>query len=127
MFGFFQRSQLRIEVAASGQQISDLLMHPDHLNTWLWPPVTGLSSGPLAIGTTFARELGPFTVHHRVAHCGTHDLQLILWGTIDGYHEWCWGEGWVQSRLEGVSMLPLNMGQTLSLLRLREFIATQRE
>ncbi|MEG5215625.1 hypothetical protein QUB48_07680 [Microcoleus sp. ARI1-A5] len=39
------------------------------------------------------------------------------------FHQWYWGDGWVQSRLEGVSLLPLNLGQTASLLRLREFLA----
>jgi len=54
---------------------------------------------------------------------GGGDTQLstsLLSQGIDGFHEWYWGEGWVQSRLEGVSILP-NLGQTLNLLRLRQF------
>jgi hypothetical protein len=49
-------------------------------------------------------------------------LRMLLSQGIDGYHEWYWGEGWVQSRLEGVSLLPLSLGQTLSLWRLRFFV-----
>jgi hypothetical protein len=45
---------------------------------------------------------------------------------IDGYHEWYWGDGWLQSRLEGISLLPLNLGQTLSLLKLRLFLSNQK-
>jgi hypothetical protein len=53
---------------------------------------------------------------------GSFFLWCSLSQSIDGYHEWYWGDGWVQSRLEGISLLPLNLGQTLSLLRLREFL-----
>lgn len=51
-------------------------------------------------------------------------LRLLLSEGIDGYHEWYWGDGWVQSRLEGISLLPLSLGQTFSLLRLRQFLTT---
>ena len=54
-------------------------------------------------------------------------FRLLLSQGIDGYHEWYWGEGWVQSRLEGVSLLPLNLGQTLNLLRLRTFLREQED
>ncbi|MEH2121048.1 hypothetical protein [Nostoc sp.] len=33
---------------------------------------------------------------------------------------------WVQSRLKVISILPLNLAQTLSLLSLCQFLATQR-
>ena len=52
-------------------------------------------------------------------------LRMILKQGIDGYHEWLWGDGWVQSRLEGISLLPLNLGQTFSLLKLRLFLISQ--
>jgi len=51
---------------------------------------------------------------------------LALSQGIDGYHEWYWGDGWLQSRLEGISLLPLNLGQTLSLLKLRLFLSNQK-
>ncbi|MGB5971491.1 MAG: hypothetical protein WBG70_24515, partial [Spirulinaceae cyanobacterium] len=53
-------------------------------------------------------------------------LRLLLSKGIDGYHEWYWGEGWVQSRLEGISYLPLNLGQTLSLVKLRQFLTWEQ-
>jgi hypothetical protein len=54
-------------------------------------------------------------------------LRLLLSQEIDGFHEWYWGDGWVQSWLEGVSLLALSLGQTASLLRLREFLAGQQK
>ena len=54
-------------------------------------------------------------------------LRLLLSLGIDGFHEWYWGDGWVQSRLEGVSLLALNLEQTASLLRLREFLAGKQK
>jgi hypothetical protein len=61
-------------------------------------------------------------VQHQVAIANDNCLRLLLSQGIDGYHEWSWGEGWVQSRLEGISLLPLNLGQTLNLLNLRQFV-----
>ncbi|MEG4582310.1 hypothetical protein QUA71_22230 [Microcoleus sp. MON1_C5] len=43
------------------------------------------------------------------------------------FHEWYWGDGWVQSRLDGVWLLALNFEQTASLLRLREFLAGKQK
>jgi hypothetical protein len=69
-------------------------------------------------------------VHRGIAH---HDiaehncLRLLLSLGIDGFHDWYWGDGWVQSRLEGVSLLALNLEQTASLLRLREFLAGKQK
>jgi hypothetical protein len=52
---------------------------------------------------------------------------LLLSRGIDGFHEWYWGEGWVQSRLEGISVIPLNLGQTINLMRLKEFLSHQNK
>jgi hypothetical protein len=54
-------------------------------------------------------------------------LRLLLSLGIDGFHEWYWGDGWVQSLLEGVSLLALNLEQTASLLRLRGFLAGKQK
>ncbi len=64
----------------------------------------------------------PGAVGHHVDIADPKCLRLLLSQGIDGFHEWYWGDGWVQSRLEGVRLLPLNLGQTASLLRLREFL-----
>ena len=74
----------------------------------------------LTVNTKFQAKLGLVTVKVQVDRVNSQCLRLLLSQGIDGYHEWCWGEGWVQSRLEGISLLPLNLCQTTILLRLRE-------
>lgn len=127
MFGTFQQSNLRIEVNASAKAIRDSLIRSSSLRQWLWPQQ--LSSGlpeQLAPSTTFTSHLGPVAVEHQVDQVTDNSLRLLLHGGIDGFHEWYWGEGWLQSRLEGVSLLPLNLGQTMTLLRLRQFLSVDQ-
>jgi len=124
MLGNFQQSNLRIELEASETAIRDSLLRPSELQQWLWPQQ--LSSGlpeEFSQGLTFTSWLGPVAVQHHVDIAQQNCLRLLLSQGIDGFHEWYWGDGWVQSRLEAVSLLPLNLGQTASLLRLREFVA----
>lgn len=126
MLGTFQQSNLRIEIDASEAAIRDSLTRPAQLQRWL--KLQRFSSGlpeTLEVGTSFTSWTGPIAIHHQVDVAQPQCLRLLLSQGIDGYHEWAWGEGWVQSRLEGVSLLPLNIGQTLSLLQLRQFLATQ--
>jgi hypothetical protein len=128
MWGSFQNSQLRIEVEASAAAIKDSLLRPEQMQKWLAPQ--RLAAGmpeQLHPGLTFTSWIGPVAIEHRVEVAKPNCLRLLLSGGIDGFHEWYWGEGWVQSRLEGVSLLPLNLGQTLSLLRLRQFLSVSRE
>jgi hypothetical protein len=128
MFGNYQQSHLRIEIEASESAIRDSLVRLSQLEKWLWPQQ--FSSGipePLTQGTTFTSWLGPVTIQHRVEVIESNCLRLILSEGIDGFHEWYWGDGWLQSRLEGVSILPLNLGQTLSLVRLKEFLSNQKK
>ncbi len=127
MLGTFQQSQLRIEVEASQIAIRDSLLRPVQLQKWLW--LQRLAPGMpehLHQGLTFTSWTGPVAIHHQVEVATPNSLRLLLSQGIDGFHEWYWGEGWVQSRLEGISLLPLNLGQTLSLLSFRQFLATQR-
>lgn len=127
MFGNFQQSQLRIEISASEQAIRDSLLTTANLRQWLWPQM--LSSGlpdKLTTGLTFTSWLGLIPVQHQVLVANDQCLRLLLSQGIDGYHEWYWGDGWLQSRLEGISLLPLNLGQTLSLLKLRLFLSNQK-
>ncbi|WP_424103447.1 hypothetical protein [Moorena producens] len=127
MLGIFQKSHLRIEVEAPQNVIRDSLLYTAQLNQWLWPE--NLSSKlpeQLDLGLTFTSSIGPVAVQHNVELVQSNCLRLLLSQGIDGYHEWYWGDGWVQSRLEGVSLLPLNWGQTLSLLRLRQFVEQHR-
>jgi hypothetical protein len=127
MLGTFQQSHIRIEVEAPQIAIRDSLLHCDRLRQWLWPQrfSVGLPE-QLHPGLTFTTWMGPVAIQHQVQVAQSNFVRLLLSQGIDGYHEWYWGDGWVQSRLEGISLLPLNLGQTLSLLRLRQFLASQR-
>jgi hypothetical protein len=126
MLGNFQQSQLRIEIAASANAIHDSLLRPAQLEQWLiGQRFTPGTPDELHTGLQFTTWTGPLAVHHRVDVAKSNCVRLLLSGGIDGFHEWYWGDGWVQSRLEGISLLPLNLGQTLSLLSLRQFLTTQ--
>ena len=127
MLGTFQQSHLRIEVEANEQTIRDSLLQTDNLSKWM--ELAKFSSGlpeKLQTGVTFTTSLGFVEIAHEVQIANNNCLRLLLSKGIDGYHEWYWGDGWVQSRLEGISPLPLNLGQTFSLLRLRQFLTTQK-
>jgi hypothetical protein len=123
MLGTFQQSHLRIELEASQQKIADSLLCPAQFQKWLFPQTfsQGLPDR-LQSGTRFTSWLGPIAVQHQVESASETELRLLMNQGIDGFHEWHWGEGWVQSSLEGVSLLPLNLGQTLSLVRLKQFL-----
>ncbi|HZG38581.1 MAG TPA: hypothetical protein VEZ50_07850 [Nodosilinea sp.] len=123
MLGTFQHSRLRIEVEATQGQIQASLVQPSNFSRWLWPQrfSQGLPS-ELRSGLSFNSYLGPIEIHHEVKQVDEHSLYMVLSGGIDGFHEWYWGDQWVQSRLEGVSALPLNLGQSLTMARLRQFL-----
>lgn len=123
MLGSFQQSQLRIEIAAPIQKIRNALVCSEQLQQWLAPQRLDANiPDELALGLVFKSTIGPVVVQHEVEIIESNYLRLILSQGIDGYHEWYWGDGWLQSRLEGISLLPLNLGQTLSLLRFKSFL-----
>ncbi len=125
MLGNFQRSELRIEVPATSSTIRDRLLSPSALKKWLFPQqVNFVSEDLLTIGTKFDTSLGFLKVQSQVDRVNAQGLRLLLSQGVDGYHEWHWGDGWVQSRLEGISLLPLNLYQTATLLRLRQALKT---
>jgi len=126
MLGTFQQSQLRIEVEASATAIRDSLLHPEQLRKWLWfQRLTEGMPEQLHSGLSFTSWAGPIAIRHQVEVATPVCLRFLLSQGVDGYHEWYWGEGWVQSSLAGVSLLPLNLAQTMSLLSLRQFLATK--
>ncbi|MGK7918624.1 MAG: hypothetical protein AB4080_01265 [Trichodesmium sp.] len=128
MLGTFQKSHIRIEIEATEAMIKDSLLKSSELQKWLWPQ--SFSPGlpeKLSEGISFESSIGLIKIKHYIDIVRPNCLRLILSQGIDGFHEWYWGDGWVQSRLEGVSMLPLNLGQTFSLIRLREFLSTKKE
>lgn len=137
MFGTYQHSDLRIEIEASADKISESLTEPERLKQWLWPQqvkfsnwngevnnwsASSTSVGKLSVGQEFESALGLAKTGHRVEQISPYGVRFLLSGSIDGFHEWQWGDSWVQSRLEGISLLPLNLGQTLSLLRLKQYL-----
>jgi hypothetical protein len=125
MFGNFQQSSLRIEVPATEKALRESLLQTAKLQKWLAPQ--RISSGlpeELHPGLTYTSWLGPITIEHTVKVAEPNHLCVLLSKGIDGFHEWHWGEGWVQSRIEGISTLPISLAQTLSLLRLRQFLTS---
>ncbi|MBE9226098.1 hypothetical protein IQ264_11750 [Phormidium sp. LEGE 05292] len=127
MLGNFQHSNLRIEVEAEESAIGESLLYPRKLQQWLWPQSLDYNlPEQFHSGLQFTTWLGPIAIQHQVDVAESNHLRLILSQGIDGFHEWYWGNGWVQSRLEGISLLPLNLAQTFSLLRLREFLTNNQ-
>ena len=126
MFGIYQQSNLRIEIDATMAQLRQSLTQPDRLRQWLWPQQFSEDfKAPLQTGQLFSSYVGPLRVEHTVEHLSDTSIRFLLHQGVDGFHEWHWGDGWIQSRLEGVSTLPLNIAQTTSLLRLRLYLAIQ--
>lgn len=123
MLGQFQQSCLRIELEASAGAIAASLTVTKELRRWLFPQqLDPKMPERLTPGAHFRSWLGPISVHHHVDLLSTDSLRLILSEGVDGFHEWYWGEGWVQSRVEGISLLPINLGQTTSLWRLQQYL-----
>ncbi|MGP0127790.1 MAG: hypothetical protein ACTMUB_00580 [cyanobacterium endosymbiont of Rhopalodia musculus] len=128
MLGNFQESHLRIAVDVNESTIGNSLLKTKNLRKWLIPQT--LSSelpDTLEAGIVFTSWLGFVSIRHQVEIANENSLRLILSQGIDGYHEWVWGDGWVQSRLEGISLLPLKLGQTFDLLKLRQFVLTKEQ
>ena len=127
MLGNFQQSSLRIEVEANQQNICDSLLQTDKLKKWIFPQtITSELPETLELGIDFTSKIGFVEINHQVELLDNNCLRFVLSKGIDGYHEWCWGDGWVQSRLEGISLLPLNLAQTFSLLQLRQYLISQQ-
>ena len=105
--------------------LNDSLLHLDKLKQWFLPLQfkNGLPE-ELNSGDCFSCYFGFVEVKNKVEIINSNCFRLILSGGIDGYQEWCWGDGWVQSRLEGISLLPLNLAQTFNLLRLRNWLTS---
>lgn len=125
MFGQFQQSNIRLEVNASRQIIERSLTQPDQLKKWLWMQRFETLPTNLERHSEFTTYLGIIPVKHHVDAIHDKGIRFLLSQGIDGFHEWSWDDGWLQSHLEGISLLPLNLGQTVSLLSLRAFIESQ--
>ncbi|MEO0852911.1 MAG: hypothetical protein AAFY15_05340 [Cyanobacteria bacterium J06648_11] len=127
MLGTLQSATVRLEVDATAAQLRTCLTEPSAMARWLWPlELSDPNASPLQVGSRFTTRVGPLEFGHEVKTLAEGQLTLILWGGLDGWNEWLWGEGWVQLRAEGVSLLPLKLGQSVMLQRLRD-IAPQIE
>lgn len=123
MFGSFQNSKLRIEINASEAALRNALTQGSQIKQWLWPQSFSSNlPATLVSGAVFTSWIGPVEIQHHIDLVDSNTLRFILSKGIDGFQEWSWGDHWVQSRLEGVSLLPLNVGQSLTLLRLKTFL-----
>lgn len=124
MLGTFQACSLRIEVPVATAQIRASLLQPRQFSRWLWPQQisTGLPD-ELQPNTVFTSYLGPIEIRHEVKQVSEVSLHILMAGGIDGFHEWYWGDHWVQAKLEGISALPLSLGQSLVMLRLKSFLS----
>ena len=128
MFGIYQQSTLRVEMDATVAQLRESLTQPEQIRQWLWPQQFSENfQGLLQAGHAFSSYVGPIRIDHTVDECSETAIRFLLHRGVDGFHEWYWGDGWVQSRLEGVSSLPLNIAQTTSLLRLQLFLRLQNQ
>ena len=125
MWGKFQQSELRIEVSADEKKLKDSLLEIEQIEKWFFPLKFSDNHPPkLAVGDKFTIELGLVAINNEVEILNSNTVRFLLSGGVDGYQEWSWGDGWIQSRLEGVSILPLNFAQTLNLLRLKTFLSS---
>lgn len=126
MFGQFQQTNLRIEVEASEIAIRRSLLEVAQLRQWMVPQrLSQEMPEELVTGLDFTTWTGPIAVQHTVAFVEPNALGLLLSQGIDGFHHWHWGEGWIQSSLEGISFLPLGLGHTAALLSLKRFLTQQ--
>lgn len=125
MFGTFQHSQLRLEISASRDRLQRCFTQATELQQWLkFQRFVPDLPAELTPGLTFwSLSLGVIPVKHTIDQVEDNRIRFLLSQGIDGFHEWAWGEGWVQSRLEGISLLPLNLGQSLSLWCLQQHLA----
>ena len=124
MLGTFQQSHVRIEVNANGDRLKACLTDPILLQQWLvFQRFPAKMPDRLSVGNQFLSLAGwTVPVNHEVNVVENDRILFTLSQGIDGFHEWMWGDGWVQSRIEGISGLPINLGQSLSLLGLKQFL-----
>ena len=126
MLGVFQGEVLRVELEATLETIQSYLVEPVHLRSWIWPQTLDPDlSEPLRAGTEFFSQLGSIRFGHRVENLQPGLMHLLLWGAADGFCQWSWGNGWVQLRIEAVSLLPLSLGQIILLQRLQAYGGAQ--
>jgi hypothetical protein len=127
MLGNFQQSYLRIELAATASAIRQQLTSTARLRQLCAPgKLSPSSDASLKSGDRFTLTLGWLEIVQEVDWSDERGIRLLLHSAIDGYQEWSWGDGWVQSRLTGISALPLHSLQTWSLLKLQKALGNRQ-
>ena len=122
MFGRQQKATTRIPIDASGDRLRQCLTEANLLRQWVWPQTLDKDlPARLELGNQFYSHLGPLNIGHEVRELDNEHLTLALWGAIDGYNEWRWGDGWVQLHIEAVSLIPLKLGLNVTLQQLKQF------
>ncbi len=125
MYGTFQRAVSRLQVEAEAERIRYCLVNSQALSQWLWPQVLDESvPEELAVHTEFITWIGPICLPHQVSLLTEDRMSVLMWGLIDGYTEWSWGNGWVQLRVEAISPLPLTLAHTQTLRQLQLYAAS---
>jgi hypothetical protein len=121
MLGTFQQSSLRIEMDVASDRLRDCLTKPQELKRWLkFQRFPGGLPEVLTAGCQFTSYSGfVVPIQQTVEWVEESRIRFILSQGID---EWGWGDGWVQSRIEGISLLPINLGQTASLMLLKQYV-----
>jgi hypothetical protein len=128
MFGTFQQSNLRIEIDATAGQLRSALTETSQLRDWLkfqrFPAGLPEQLTPGCSFTSYAGFVVP--ILQTVDLVDEHRIRFLLGQGIDGFHAWCWGDGWVQSEIEGVSLLPIGVGQAAGLMLLKGYLGRSR-
>ncbi|AGY57932.1 hypothetical protein [Gloeobacter kilaueensis] len=126
MFGSFQQSTVRVQVAAGAATIRRCLTQFDLVRRWAWTQSFPASlPEAMEAGLEFYSYFGPVPLGHRIARLNDNSLEMVLWQGVDGHIRWRWGDGWIQCTVAGVSLLPLALGQTAMLDSLTRFAASQ--
>ncbi|MGK7907713.1 MAG: hypothetical protein AB4040_10870 [Synechococcus sp.] len=126
MFGRMQSATVRVAVDASADMLARCLTEAELLQQWVWPQsLEAVLPSRLTPDDEFYSRLGPIRIGHQVKELDDSHLVLTLWGAIDGWNEWRWGDGWVQLHVEAVSLIPLDLGLNVTLASLRRFVRSQ--
>jgi hypothetical protein len=121
MLGQFQQSEVRLEVPAPAAAIRHCFSSPEQLRFLVAPGrLSPQENRPLQRGDRLTFQGPGWSTIALVDLCHDRGLRLLLHGAIDGYQEWSWGDGWVQSVWVGVSVLPLGLIQSWQLGRLQQ-------
>lgn len=122
MFGHLQHSALRIELQATTNQIRWALVEPEALRHWWFAGWPSGDEGVLIPGKVVELWWGVLPIRAQVRELRSAHLRWQFSQGVDGLQTWYWGEGWVQVQLDVVSFLPLGVGQTVQLWRLRDYV-----